>query len=91
MNTADGKIANPASNVGIAELVLHELLTGDQGAHQRPEHDEPAGGGDPEHAAVRNMQVMQRRGGALLAEHEGGGNTPQQIKITGSVQHVGGV
>ena len=60
----------PGLHGGVAEDVLQVLLTDEHRAHQRPEHDQPGARGDPERAARRDVQVVQRYGRATLADDE---------------------
>ena len=62
MNAAAGRIASPASKVGVAEHVLQELLPDEHRSHQRAEDDDPRAGRDPEGGCVRRRR--DRRAGS---------------------------
>ena len=54
----------------VAEHVLQELLTDEHGGHERAEHDDAGARGDPEDAARRHVEVVQRIPGAALPDEE---------------------
>ena len=55
----------------VAQHVLEELLADEHRAHERPEHDHPRRGGDPEDAAPGHVEVVERVLRTTLADHEG--------------------